>query len=65
MIVNEELDRVLKGYFDEYPKGSDKEEMMVVMRKWVNRLADSWETEHVEEAVTLYEKADSKCESHI
>ncbi|CAM3140102.1 SEC-C metal-binding domain-containing protein [Filibacter tadaridae] len=50
MIVNEELDRVLTGYFDNYPEGTDRENMMRVMRQWVSRLSDSWEKDHIEEA---------------
>lgn len=50
MIVNEELDRILKGFFDDYPIGLDKDEMMVVMQKWVSRLSESWDKEDVEEA---------------
>ena len=50
MIVNEELDRVLTGFFDNYPIGPEQEEMNILMREWSNRLTDSWEKEHVEEA---------------
>ena len=50
MIVNEELDRVLTGFFDNYPIGLEQEEMNILMREWSNRLTDSWEKEHVEEA---------------
>ena len=50
LIVNEELDRVLTGYFNEYPKGSDRDKMMRVMREWQNQLSDSWDKEHIEEA---------------
>lgn len=50
MVVNEELDRVLSGYFNAYPKEKDRPEMMRTMREWVNRLSDSWEKEHIEEA---------------
>ncbi|KXH83867.1 tetratricopeptide repeat protein [Sporosarcina sp. HYO08] len=50
MIVNEELDRVLIGYFEQYPQGDDRKEMMRMMREWVNRLSDSWAKEHIEEA---------------
>lgn len=50
IIVNEELDRVLTGYFDNYPKGADLDEMMHLMRTWVNRLTGSWEKQDIEEA---------------
>lgn len=50
MIVNEELDRILTGYFDHFPQGAEKEEMQVIMRKWVNQLSESWETVDIEEA---------------
>lgn len=54
MIVNEELDRILSGYFDAYPKGQDRTEMMRIMREWANRLSDSWEKEHIEEAASEF-----------
>lgn len=50
MIVNEELDRILKGFFDDYPIGLDEDEMMVTMQKWASRLSESWDKEDVEEA---------------
>lgn len=50
LIVNEELDRILTGYFNEYPKGSDRDKMMRIMREWQNQLSDSWDKEHIEEA---------------
>lgn len=50
MIVNEELDRILKGFFDVNPVGTDQDAMMIVMQKWVSRLSESWETEDIEEA---------------
>lgn len=50
IVVNEELDRVLTGYFDQYPKESNREEMMLLMRTWVNRLSGSWDTKDIEEA---------------
>ena len=40
MIVNEELDHVLTGFFN-YPIGLEKEEMTILMREWSNRLTDS------------------------
>ncbi|MFC5589341.1 SEC-C metal-binding domain-containing protein [Sporosarcina soli] len=54
MIVNEELDRILSGYFDAYSKGQDRAEMMRIMREWANRLSDSWEKEHIEEAASEF-----------
>lgn len=54
MIVNEELDRVLVGYFNDYPKDTDRQEMMQMMREWVNRLTGSWEKEHIEEAASEF-----------
>lgn len=54
MIVNEELDRVLVGYFNDYPKDTDRQEMMQTMREWVNRLTGSWEKEHIEEAASEF-----------
>lgn len=50
IVVNEELDRVLVNYFDTHPQGPGQEEMQILMRKWMNRLSDSWETEDIEEA---------------
>ena len=50
MIVNEELDCVLKGFFDDYPIGTDEAKMLLVMQKWVSRLSESWAKEDVEEA---------------
>ena len=49
MIENEELDRILKGFFDDYPI-TDEAKMLVVMQKWVSRFAESWAKEDVEEA---------------
>jgi tetratricopeptide (TPR) repeat protein len=54
MIVNEELDRVLGNYFNDYPKDADRQEMMQIMREWVNRLTGSWEKEHIEEAASEF-----------
>ena len=54
MIVNEELDRLLTGYFDAYPKDSARKEMTLFMRKWASRLSDSWEQEHIEEAASEF-----------
>ncbi|MHA6258875.1 SEC-C metal-binding domain-containing protein [Sporosarcina sp. CAU 1771] len=54
MIVNEELDRVLTGYFDNYPKDEDRNEMVLLMRTWVNRLTGSWEKQDIEEASSEY-----------
>lgn len=50
MVVNEELDRILTGFFDHYPQGTEKEEMLIVMRQWASQLSESWEKEHIEEA---------------
>lgn len=47
MIVNEELDRVLSNFFQSH---SDGGEMDRTMRKWVDRLGDSWEKRDIEEA---------------
>lgn len=54
IVVNEELDRVLVNYFETYPQGQDKEEMQILMRKWMNHLSDSWEQEDIEEASSEY-----------
>lgn len=54
LIVNEELDRVLTGYFDAYPQGEARKEMLVFMRKWASHLTKSWEKEHVEEAASEF-----------
>ncbi|WP_342513374.1 SEC-C metal-binding domain-containing protein [Sporosarcina sp. FSL K6-1522] len=54
MLVNEELDKILITYFDEYPKGDDRSAMMRLMREWVNRLTDSWEKENIEEAASEF-----------
>lgn len=54
IIVNEELDRVLMKYFETYPLRQDREEMLRLMRKWVNHLSDSWDKEHIEEASSEY-----------
>ncbi|HJF31779.1 MAG TPA: SEC-C domain-containing protein [Sporosarcina psychrophila] len=54
MIVNEELDRILGTYFNDYPKNADRQEMMQMMREWVNRLTGSWEKEHIEEAASEF-----------
>ncbi|MCZ2257425.1 tetratricopeptide repeat protein [Sporosarcina sp. G11-34] len=50
IIVNEELDRVLMGYFDNHLIDSDRGEMQKYMRTWVNRLTRSWDKEDIEEA---------------
>lgn len=54
MVVNEELDRVLVNYFDTYPQGTAQEDMQILMREWMSRLSDSWETEDIEEASSEY-----------
>lgn len=50
MIVNEELARILTGFFDHYPQGSEKEDMLILMREWANQLSDSWGKSDIEEA---------------
>lgn len=54
IIVNEELDLILTNFFETYPQGKDKEEMLVVMREWISHLSDSWDKEHIEEASSEY-----------
>ncbi len=54
IVVNEELDRVLVNYFEAYPQGKAKEDMQILMRKWMNHLSDSWEKEDIEEASSEY-----------
>lgn len=54
IVVNEELDRVLVNYFDTHPQVQVQEAMQVLMREWMNRLSDSWETEDIEEASSEY-----------
>lgn len=54
LIVNEELDQVLVTFFDTYPKGEDRKEMIRMMREWILRLSDSWSKEDVEEAASEF-----------
>ena len=44
----------MTGFFDNNPIGLEKEEMNILMREWSNRLTDSWEKEHVEEALSEF-----------
>ncbi|WP_318614882.1 YecA family protein [Sporosarcina sp. YIM B06819] len=54
MLVNEELDRVLIDYFNDYPKGDNRGEMMRLMREWSIRLSGSWEIGNIEEAASEF-----------
>lgn len=54
IVVNEELDRILVNYFEIYSQGETEEDMRILMREWMSRLADSWEKEDVEEASSEY-----------
>ncbi|WP_339252145.1 SEC-C metal-binding domain-containing protein [Sporosarcina sp. FSL W8-0480] len=54
MIVNEELDQILSNFFDQYPKGEDRKEMIRMMREWILRLSDSWSKEDIEEAASEF-----------
>lgn len=54
LIINEELDQVLVTFFDTYPKGEDRKEMIRMMREWILRLSDSWNKEDIEEAASEF-----------
>ncbi|WP_040287639.1 SEC-C metal-binding domain-containing protein [Sporosarcina koreensis] len=53
-VVSEELDRLLIQFFDTYPTGAAKEQMMRLMRQWAERLRGSWEPAHTEEAASEF-----------
>ncbi|MGN7385722.1 tetratricopeptide repeat protein [Sporosarcina sp. SAFN-015] len=50
LLVNEELDQILGNFFELYPKGEDRKEMIRIMREWLLRLSDSWTKDDIEEA---------------
>ena len=50
LLVNEELDQILGNFFELYPKGEDRKEMIRMMREWLLRLSDSWMKDDIEEA---------------
>ncbi|BAQ09784.1 hypothetical protein OXB_1313 [Bacillus sp. OxB-1] len=54
LVVNEELDRILSGFFNEHPQGADRQAMQRLMREWNERLSGSWSQEDIEEASGEY-----------
>ncbi|MFS0576002.1 SEC-C metal-binding domain-containing protein [Sporosarcina sp. 179-K 3D1 HS] len=55
LVVNEELDRILSGFFKDYPREpSDRQRMQRLMREWNERLSNSWNRDDIEEASSEY-----------